>query len=215
MNTWEQKCREFNTYRDTGDANQYPSMCRLSSPTSIKDFMGQYLVAKPLKDQIDAISGDTTDIGQGLSDSLRGSMKDFCCAMWARKEYQTRYQSAKQDYDVAKGRAESTRNPAADLSYRGTTFPLGRPLRPDSVPVLIAVTLTFFIFGTGILLYQGNVKFIYTGTGAGFLTQLIDSFRQTSGSVLGITIVGAAVLAGGGFYGVLKTHPEWLGYKKE
>lgn len=140
-------------------------------------------------------------------------MNDFCCAMWARNEYEQRFNEAKQDYDIAKNRIDSVRNPPANLSYYGTLIPFARPLRSDSVPILLGTSLVFLILALGMLLNLGNVQLAYVGPrsyGPGFLTQLVDSFRQTSGIVIGITILASAGVAVGIYYGILKKHPEWL-----
>ena len=181
--------------------------------------------AKPVKDMmalaqtVNNLSGKISSMGQNYGateddkETLRTSMNDFCCAMWARNEYEQRYKEVQQDYDLAKHRIESVRNPPANLSYFGTLIPLPRPLRSDSIPILLSITLVFIILALGMLLNLGNVQLAYVGPrsyGPGFLSQLGDSFRQTSWMVLGITIVASAGLASGIYYGIQKTHPEWL-----
>ena len=184
----------------------------MASAKSVKDMMA-------LAQTVNNLSGKITLMGQNYGateadkQTLTTSMNDFCCAMWARNEYEQRYKEAKQDYDLAKQRIESVRNPPANLSYLGTLIPLPRPLRSDSIPILLGITLVFLILALGMLLNLGNVQLAYVGPrsyGPGFITQLTDSFRQTSWMVIAITIAASAAVAGGIFYGIKKNRPEWL-----
>lgn len=208
MTDWKSTCESFNPFT----MQQYPNNCSLASATPIKDMMN-------LSKRVNSLAGKINNQGSSYvaseedKQTLRDGMNNFCCAMWARKEYEQRYQDAKRDYDIAKHRVESVRNPPANLSYYGTLLPLPRPLRPDSVPILLGINLVFLILALGMLLNLGNVQLAYVGPqsyGPGFLTQLADSFRQTSWMVIGITVVLSAGVAAGIYYGIQKTKPEWL-----
>lgn len=184
----------------------------MASARPVKDMMALSQTVNNLSGKISQQSG-TYNASESDKQTLRDSMNTFCCAMWARNEYEQRYKDAKQDYDIAKNRIDSVRNPPANLSYLGTLLPFPRPLRSDSVPILLGISLVFLILALGMLLNLGNVQLAYVGPrsyGPGFLTQLADSFRQTSWMVIAITMLLSAGAAGGIYYGIQKTHPEWL-----
>ncbi len=208
MTDWRSTCDAFNQYT----TQQYPNNCTLASAKPVKDMMTLSRNLNGLASKIN-LMGQNYAATEADKQVLKDSMNDFCCARWARNEYEQRYKDAAKDYDIAKNRVESVRNPPANLSYLGTIWPLPRPLRSDSVPVLIGINLVFLILALGMLLNLGNVQLAYVGPrsyGPGFFTQLADSFRQTSWMVIAITVVVSAGLAGGIYYGIQKTHPEWL-----
>ena len=209
MTDWKTTCISFNEYTD--NTAQYPNICTIGSAKSAKE-LKLFETVNTLKVKIDALGGDYVGTNDDRT-ALKGAMSDFCCSMWARNEYKQRQKDAQEDYDVSKYRVESVRNPPAKLSYLGTVIPLARPLRPDSVPILIIISLVFLIMALGMLLNLGNVQLAYVGPrsyGPGFLTQLMDSYQQTSWMVLLITVVASAGSAFGVYYGIQKTHPEWL-----
>lgn len=212
---WEVTCKRFSdTDKDNlqDDDKRYFSSCKMSSAKSVKELMALSQTISQLKGKIDS-KGQEYSASEADKVVLKQSMKDFCCAMWARREFETRHAEAEEDYKIAKQRVESVRDPPANLSYMGTIVPLGRPLRSDSVPMLLITSLVFLILGLGLLLNIGNVQLAYVGPrsyGPGIFERLIESYRQTSWGVLGITIVLSAAAAGGIFYGIQKTYPEWL-----
>ena len=176
-----------------------------------------------LSDTINRLRGKQAALGSDYRDgnvnarieddktTLRTSMNDFCCAMWARTEYNQRYKDAVTDYDIAKRRVESVRNPPADLSYMGTVLPLPRPLRSDSVPILLITSLVFCILALGMALNLGNIQLAYVGPrsyGPSFFQRLADSYRQTSWAVLIITVLVSAGVTGGIYYGIQKSKSE-------
>lgn len=212
---WEVTCKRFSdTDKDNlqDDDKRYPNSCRMGSAKSVKELMTLSQTVSQLRGKIDS-QGQSYAASEQDKLVLKQSMKDFCCAMWARREFEHRHKEAEEDYKIAKQRVDSVRNPPANLSYMGTIVPLGRPLRSDSVPMLLITSLVFLILGLGLLLNIGNVQLAYVGPrsyGPGLLERLTDSFRQTSWMVLGITILLSAGAAAGIFYGIQKTHPEWL-----
>lgn len=209
---WEVSCKKFTDDNLQDDNKRYPNSCNMGSAKTVKDLIELSQTISQLKGKIDYM-GNNYSASESDKLILKDSMKDFCCAMWARREYQRRYLEAEEDYKIANQRVESVRNPPANLSYMGTIVPLARPLRSDSVPMLLITSLVFLILGLGLLLNIGNVQLAYVGPrsyGPSFFERLSDSFRQTSWAVLGITIVLSAGLAGGIFYAIQKTRPEWL-----
>ena len=208
MTDWKTTCETFNQFTTT----QYPNNCTIASARPVKDMMALSQTVNNLAGKIN-FQGNTYATSPADEQILKDSMNDFCCAMWARNEYEQRFKEVKQDYDIAKNRVDSLRNPPANLSYFGTLMPFPRPLRSDSVPILLGISLVFLILALGMLLNLGNVQLAYVGPrsyGPGFLSQLGDSFRQTSWMVIAITMAVSAAAAGGIYYGIQKTNPEWL-----
>jgi hypothetical protein len=106
---------------------------------------------------------DTTAPTQTL---IQDALK-FCCTIENKKAVETQLRQAQEDNTVAKGRVSSVQNPAGDVSPRGTTFPFGKPLRSDSVPILLATSLAFLIMAMGLLLNLNNITISYSSPGGG------------------------------------------------
>jgi len=142
-----------------------------------------------------------------ITDALK-----FCCTLENKKAIETQLRQAQEDNTVAKARISSVRNPAGDVSPKGTTVPFGRPLRSDSVPILLAASLAFLILAMGLLLNLNSIEIAYTAPGGfpNLYQQLIESWYATSWMLLGLTVVGSAAAAGGIFYWIFKQHPNWI-----
>jgi len=136
----------------------------------------------------------------------------FCCTLENKKAIETQLRQAEEDNTVAKARVSSVQNPAGDVSPRGTTFPFGKPLRSDSVPILLATSLAFLILAMGLLLNLNSIEIAYTAPGGfpNLYEQLIQSWYATSWMLIGLTVVASAAAAGGVFYFVYKQHPNWI-----
>jgi hypothetical protein len=215
MTDWNSICQGFNTYQDSDKTFSESCATVADKPLSeaLNDIIQLSGNIKPLNDRIVAAGQSYTPTGSDKA-LLKQSMKVFCCIKRKQGELQTKYSEAKQDHDVAKQRVESIRNPPADVSYLGTFVPFGRPLRSDSVPVLLSISLVFLILALGMLLNLGNIQLAYVGArgyGPGIFEQIVMSFRETSWMVLLLTVVGSVGVAAGIYYGIKKTHPEWLG----
>jgi hypothetical protein len=216
MSDWATICRNFNSLQDTNKL--FPSQCdRQSSTKTTEEILQLVSEISKLKGDIDR-GGDTyinANLGS-LSSTIKNNVQSFCCVLQARKTAEQQLQEAKEEYAIAEGRVKSLRKPEADISVFGTRVPFGRPLRTDSVPVLLAVTITFIILSLGILLNLSSIQLAYKappGGGPSFFQNLYFSYQQTSWTVLGITAILSAAAAGGIYYGIQKTHPEWLGLK--
>jgi len=142
-----------------------------------------------------------------ITDALK-----FCCTLENKKAIETQLRQAEEDNTVAKARVSSVQNPAGDVSPRGTTFPFGKPLRSDSVPILLATSLAFLILAMGLLLNLNSIEIAYTAPGGfpNLYEQLIQSWYATSWLLIGLTVVASAAAAGGIFYWVYKQHPNWI-----
>ena len=142
-----------------------------------------------------------------ITDALK-----FCCTLENKKAIETQLRQAQEDNTVAKARVSSVQNPAGDVSPKGTTVPFGRPLRSDSVPILLASSLAFLILAMGLLLNLNSIEIAYTAPGGfpNLYQQLIESWYATSWMLIGLTVVGSAAAAGGIFYWIYKQHPNWI-----
>lgn len=61
-------------------------------------------------------------------------------------------QETKQTTETAKERANEIENPYAQTTWWQNWFPLGRPIRKESVPVLLSVSILMLVFSLGIFL---------------------------------------------------------------
>lgn len=59
---------------------------------------------------------------------------------------------------TAKERSNLLENPYSKTTRYEPWFPLGRPLRKESVPVLLAVSILMLVFATGIFLRLGGIE---------------------------------------------------------
>jgi hypothetical protein len=216
MSDWDTICRNFNSLQDTDKL--YPSQCDRQSSTKTTEEILQ-LVSDISKLKGDLERGGDTYINANrvaLSDGVKNRVQSFCCLMNARKTAEQQLQEAKEEYAIAQARVKSLRKPEADVSSFGTRVPFGRPLRTDSVPILLAVTITFIIVSLGMILNLSSIQIAYKAPPAGglsFFQNVYFSYQQTSGMVLGLTVLLSAGAAGGIYYAIQKTRPEWLGLK--
>lgn len=217
MSDWDTICRDFNALQDTNKL--FPSQCdRQVSTKSTEEILQIVSDISKLKGDLDR-GGDTyiNENLAGLSNTVKNQVQSFCCVLNARKTADQQLNDAKEEYEVALGRVKSLRKPEADISFFGTRVPFGRPLRTDSVPILLAITITCIILSLGILLNLSSIELAYKVPSTGglglFLQNLYFSYQQTSGMVLAITVILSAGAAGGIYYAIQKTRPEWLGLK--
>jgi hypothetical protein len=216
MSDWDTICRNFNPLQDANKL--YPSQCDRQVSTKTTEEILQ------LVSNISNMKGDIDRGGDAyinanlpvLSSTIRNQVQSFCCVMNARKTAEQQLQEAKEEYAIAQARVKSLRSPEAEVSSFGTRVPFGRPLRTDSVPTLLAVTITFIILSLGMILNLSSIQIAYKappGGGPSFFQTLYFSYQQTSWMVLGLTAILSAGAAGGIYYAIQKTHPEWLGLK--
>jgi hypothetical protein len=81
---------------------------------------------------------------------------------------------------------------------------------------LLAVSLTFIILSLGMILNLSSIQIAYKGApggGPSFFDALYFSYQQTSWTILALTAVLSAGAAGGIYYAIQKTRPEWLGLR--
>lgn len=216
MSDWDTFCKGFNPLQDV--TKLYPSQCDAQASTKTT---GQIL---ELISDISKLKGDLDRGGDvyisanqtNLSDNVKGKVQSFCCVLNARKTAEQQLETAKEEYAVAQERVKSIRKPEAGVSQFGTRVPFGRPLRTDSIPTILAVSIAFIILSLGMILNLSSIQIAYKappGGGPTFFDSLSISYQQTSWTVLGLTAVLSAAAAGGIYYGIQKTHPEWLGLR--
>lgn len=218
MSDWKTFCTNFNNFQDV--SKQYPGSCPTNDSLKAKtltEVSSTLQEIAALKSQLETHDNSWINANlSGLSEALRKDVFNFCCLYDAKLKLHTDNQQVIQDYTTAKGRIESVRDPASQIKDKGTTIPFGRPLRSESVPFLLVFSFIFIILGLALLLQIGNIRLAYSMPLAyepGFLTILTEQFQQVSTSVLGITVVCSFLVAGGIYYGISKTRPEWLGLK--
>jgi len=201
MSDWNTFCTNFKTVSGADIDN--------CTSASIKDTAGFYgIFPQVAKDKTD--SADPTKL-EGAMRDITDRMKEFCCTLNNKQTLINSLRKAREDNQVAKARVASQRNPAGQLSDLGTTFPFGRPLRPDSVPLLLASTLVLFIMSLGVLLNLNSIEIAYTAPGGfTFFSSLYDSYMNTSNTVMALIIAGSAATSAGLFYAIYKYHPDWI-----
>ena len=216
MSDWDTICRNFNSLQDENKV--YPSQCDTQSSTKTTGEILQ-LISDISKRKGDLERGGDTYINANLStlsDSVKTQVQSFCCVLNARKTAGQQLQNAKEEYAIAQSRVASIRKPETGISSFGTRVPFGRPLRTDSVPILLAVSLTFIIISLGMILNLSSIQIAYKGApggGPSFFDTLYFSYQQTSWTILALTAVLSAGAAGGIYYAIQKTRPEWLGLR--
>lgn len=94
-----------------------------------------------------------------------------------RKEAAEKKEIAKE----AKERSSQLENPYSNTTWWETWFPLGRPIRKDSVPVLLSVSILMLVFSLGIFLrFAGmELKFESIQTSANSLLKSVNSRKYT------------------------------------
>ena len=216
MSDWDTFCKRFNPIQDVNKA--YPSQCdRQSSTKTTGEILELISDISKLKGDLDR-GGDVYISGNqaALSNAVQTRVQSFCCVLNARKTAEQQLDSAKEDYAIAQQRVSSIRKPEAGISSFGTRVPFGRPLRTDSVPTLLAVSIAFIILSLGMILNLSSIQIAYKaplGSGPSFFDSLYISYQQTTWTVLAITAILSAGAAGGIYYAIQKTHPEWLGLR--
>lgn len=213
MSDWRTFCNQF-----PNDADKtFPTTCDpVTAKRSLKDILDLASNIKIANQQLSTLNfTDSTQKGNAEA-SLKEKVKDFCCAMEMRESANQRLKQSQEDYTVAKARVESIRNPATNVTNYGTTFPLGRPLRPDSVPVLLFFMFFFLLLATGMILNLNHVILIWNRpVSVSIFQRIYESFAQASWMYNLLLIGGSFALAFGIYYGISKTKPELLGLKRD
>lgn len=213
MSDWRTFCSQFPNDLD----KTYPTSCNpATAKSSLKDILDLTSNIKIANQQLNSVSfSDPTQKGNAEI-SLKEKVRDFCCAMEIREQANQRLKQSQEDYNVAKARVESIRNPTTGITRYGTTFPLGRSLRSDSVPVLMFFIFFFLLISVGMILNLNHVILIWNRPISITIFQRIyESFAQASWAY-NLLLIGASFLVAFGiYYGISKINPALLGIKKD
>jgi hypothetical protein len=136
---------------------------------------------------------------------LQTAAMQFCCRLQNNNTLKSELLNAKEHLAIAQTRAKSTQNPGKDISAMGFKFPLGRPLRPTSVPFLIGFILFFIIMSFALLLNLGSVQISYTSGSSsyGFGSRILSTLRESYYNSSWITIIVVSLVSmgiGAGIY---------------
>ena len=213
MSDWRTFCTTFPNDMD----KQYPTTCDpVTAKRTLKDLLNLTSNIKIETQKLSTTNFSDSTQRSNVEISLKEKVRDFCCAMEIRESANQQLKQSQEDYNVAKARVESIRNPAANVTNYGTTFPLGRPLRSDSVPMLFFFTFFFLLIAVGMILNLSNVVLIWNRpVGISIFQRVYESFSQASWTYNLLLIGGSFALAFGIYYGIAKTKPELLGIKKD
>lgn len=199
------------TYTPSGaaTAQSFPDFCSITpSPilTSSSDILQLIATIKNNSE-----SGPSTTIPASGQTSLQTAAMKFCCTLQNNNRVKTELLNAKEHLAIAQTRAKSTQNPGKDISAMGFKFPLGRPLRPTSVPFLIGFILFFIIISFALLLNLGSIQISYTsgsssyGYGSRILSTLRESYYNSSWITIIIVSLVSMGIGAGIYYGVNKS----------
>jgi len=73
-------------------------------------------------------------------------------AQWELAQLQSTYDDELEDSHIAKERVERMRNPEQHVSFYEGWFPIDKPLKKSSIPILIAFSILFFTLFIGFIL---------------------------------------------------------------
>jgi len=150
-------------------------------------------------------------VPQSGATPLQTAAMQFCCTLQNNNTLKSELLNAKEHLAIAQTRAKSTQNPGKDISAMGFKFPLGRPLRPTSVPFLIGFILFFIIMSFALLLNLGSVQISYTSGSSsyGFGSRILSTLRESYYNSSWITIIVVSLVSmgigAGIYYGVNKS----------
>ncbi len=85
-----------------------------------------------------------------LQDQLKAKRKDV--------------QKMKETADEAAERSKLVTDPYSQTSYHESWFPLGRPMKKDNIPVLLAFSIFFLVFAFGMFLRLSSIDLQFTSS---------------------------------------------------
>ncbi len=84
------------------------------------------------------------------------------------KDKQNDVKKMKEVANEASERAKLVTDPYSQTSYHESWFPLGRPMKKDNIPVLLALSIFFLVFSFGMFLRLSSLDLQFTSTMTGF-----------------------------------------------
>jgi hypothetical protein len=109
-------------------------------------------------------------------------------------------EAKEEEVHIARRRVENLRRPDRDVSFYQGWFPIDRPLRHHSVPILIGFTILFFTLFIGFILSAMGIQFgfdasILLNSPAGnFMKQLTPAFWVTVVLLVTVTTVALNII---------------------
>jgi len=193
------------TYTPSGaaTAQSFPDFCSSVSSSDILQLI------TTIKNNTE--NNISKSVPQSGATALQTAAMQFCCTLQNNNTLKSELLNAKEHLAIAQTRAKSTQNPGKDISAMGFKFPLGRPLRPTSVPFLIGFILFFIIMSFALLLNLGSVQISYTSGSSsyGFGSRILSTLRESYYNSSWITIIVVSLVSmgigAGIYYGVNKS----------
>jgi len=193
------------TYTPSGTetAQSFPDFCSSVSSSDILQLI------TTIKNNTE--NNRSKSVTQSGATALQTAAMQFCCTLQNNNTLKSELLNAKEHLAIAQTRAKSTQNPGKDISAMGFKFPLGRPLRPTSVPFLIGFILFFIIMSFALLLNLGSIQISYTSGSSsyGFGSRILSTLRESYYNSSWITIIVVSLVSmgigAGIYYGVNKS----------
>lgn len=148
-------------------------------------FQTQALKQQPTADELSALVEKAQEVESYIqcveqkSGALRSNPTSLSNAQATEANLDKTIEQRRKDVQIAKDRAALAVNPEMTRSYYDGWFPLDRPMKPISVPILIAFSLFFFslglfvtmgLLGVNIMMFRRELPTPTTGYGSGFGT---------------------------------------------
>lgn len=137
-----------------------------SSNVKAKNDLNKLIVLEnQLQKYLSCVNSDLQEMGRQASKiySLQDTLKEN------RKKVAKMEETAKE----AAERSQLVTDPYSQTSYQESWFPLGRPLKKDNVPVLLAFSIFFLVFAFGMFLRLSSLDLQFTPRAIG-----LNSFRS-------------------------------------
>jgi hypothetical protein len=189
------------TYTPSGaaTAQSFPDFCSSVSSSDILQLIAT------IKNNTESSSSTSKSVLASSATQLQTAATQFCCTLQNNNTLKSELLKAKEHLAIAQTRAKSTQNPAKDISAMGFKFPLGRPLRPTSVPFLIGFIFFFIIMSFALLLNLGSIQISYTSGSSsyGFVSRILSTLRESYYNSSWITIIVVSLVSmgiGAGIY---------------
>jgi hypothetical protein len=138
-------------------------------------FQTQALVVNPTRDEVMALIERAAEIEphklclEKKISEIKASPTNLSNAQATESTLTKTIEQRRKDVQIAKDRAALAINPELTRSYYDGWFPLDRPMRPISIPILIAFSLFFFslglfitmgLLGVNIMMFRRQIPFV-------------------------------------------------------
>ncbi len=145
-------------------------------------FQTQAMKQEPTQDELKALVEKAIEVEsykkciEQRTNALRASPTTLSNVQATEANLDKTIEQRRKDVQIAKDRAALAANPELTRSYYDGWFPLDRPMKPISVPILIAFSLFFFslglfitmgLLGVNIMMFRRELPTPATGYGSG------------------------------------------------